>query len=123
MRRFPAEAAIGMHVESCPLGLRQRPIGGHPPPPAVIEPPRCVAPSRSAAHYESPHRRFRLDAVGGTLDPAVEPAPAQCEEIVGEIAVDRSRRAEIDISGIGQRPVAVGPRAEDQPNRAALPAQ
>jgi hypothetical protein len=109
-----------MQVKLRPLGLRQRPVRGRPPPSTMVEPTRGVASLRSAAHHEDPHSRLRLGAVGDTLEPAVEPAPAQYEEILGEIAVDWSRRPEIDISGVGQRPVAMGPRAEDQANRAAL---
>src|SRR5262249_40496909 len=55
--------------------------------------------------------------------PAVEPAAPQFEEIFGEVAVDRSRRAEIDIAGIAERAVAMRPRTEDQPDRTAFAAR
>src|SRR5215472_3653087 len=89
----------------------------------MIEPAGSIAPPRSAAHDEYAHRRLRLDAVRDPLGPAVEPASPQGEEILGEIAVDRSRRAEIDIASIAERAVAMRPRTEDQPHRTASAAR
>jgi len=121
IRQLAPEAVIRIQIEFCPVGLRQRPVGGSPPSTPVFEPPSGVAATGSTAHHKDPHRRLRLEAIGDTLQPAVEPAPAQREEILGEIAVDRSRRAEIDLPGVGQGAVAMRPRAEDQPGRTALP--
>src|SRR5207302_1939603 len=73
-----------------------------------------------AAHDKDPHWRLRLDIVGGTLKPTVEPKTPEREEILGEIAVDRCCRAEIDIAGIAERAVAMGPGPEDQAGGAAF---
>src|SRR5260370_6575961 len=108
-------------MEAGPLCPGQRPVGGLAPEPAMVEPAGRGFASGPAAHHKNADRRLAIDAIVEALDPAVEPAPPQGEEILREIAVDRGGWAEINLAGITERPVAMGPRAEDQLHRPALP--
>src|SRR6266446_4765380 len=109
-----------MQVERRPAGLRQRPLGRAAPASAMLETAVAIAPPRAAAHDEDAHRRLLVDTVGESLDPAVEPAPAQLKEILGKVAVDRSGGAKFNLAGMAQRAVPMGPRPEDQLHPAAL---
>src|SRR5262249_20773912 len=111
-------AAVGLQVEPGPAGLRQRPFGGTAPMPAMLEAAVAVASPRAATHDKDAHRWLLVDAVGETLDPAVEPAPAQFEEILREVPVDCSGGADLDLTGMARRAVAMRPRPEDQLHQA-----
>src|ERR1700722_448017 len=102
------------------MRLRQWPGIGFAPIPAMVEAPRRIAPSGAAAHHKDSHGRLAGDAVGRALDPAIEPAPAHGEEIVVQIAVERRPRTELDIAGERERAVAMRPRPEHEPHRAAF---
>src|SRR5439155_9860565 len=111
--------AIRLHVETGPKRLGQRPIAGLAPQAAVVEPAgRCLPPG-AAPHDENPHRRFAVDTVVEPLDPAIEPATSQFEEILGEILIDRRGRSEINLTRVTQRAIAMRPRAENQLRRPA----
>src|SRR5262244_653118 len=98
-----------MKVERGPARLRQRPRARISPSPAMLQAAVAIAPARTAAHNKNADRRLVVDAVALSLDPAVEPAAAQREKILRQIAVDRRRRAELDLAGMVQRPVAMRP--------------
>src|SRR5438270_717703 len=98
-------------MEAGPLGVGRWPVGGLAPKPAMIEPSgRGFAP-RPAAHHEEADRRLAVDAVVEPVDPAVEPATAQGEEIFGEIAVSRSRANQAAMSCAASVARAAGSRA------------
>jgi hypothetical protein len=62
----------------------------------------AVTSARTTAHHENARCGFVVDTVALPLDPAVEPSPSQGEEILGQIAVDNRRRAELDLAGMAQ---------------------
>src|SRR6516165_387319 len=86
----------------------------------MLEPDVAIAPARATAHHKDAYWRFLINTVGQPLDPTVEPAPPQFEEIFGEVLVDRSGAAELDLAGMAHRAIAMGPWAEDQLHPAAL---
>src|SRR6266446_9758797 len=65
------------------------------PTPAMVEAAVTIAAPRAAAHDEDAHRRLLVDTVGDSLEPAVEPAPAQFKEILREVCHRPERRGQI----------------------------
>src|SRR5258705_532084 len=76
------------------------PVGRAAPGAAVLKPALPGAPAAAAAHHEHAHRWLGGGAVVRALEPAVEPAQAQRQKILGEIVVERCRRTEIDSAGM-----------------------
>ena len=70
--------------------------------PAMLQSAVAVTSARTTAHHENARCGFVVDTVALPLDPAVEPSPSQGEEILGQIAVDNRRRAELDLAGMAQ---------------------
>ena len=85
----------------------------------MLEAAVAIAPPRAAAHHEDAYRRLLVDTVGEPLDPVIEPPPAQFEEIFCEVPIHRSGGAELDLTGMTQRAVAMRSWSEDQLHPAA----
>ena len=81
----------------------------------MLEPAVAVAPPEPPPMTKTRTGGSVVDPVGSALHPAVEPAPAQLEEILGQIAVDRRRRAELDLAGVVSERSPCVHGAEDQP--------
>src|SRR5262245_42627183 len=80
----------------------------------------CVLSAGAAAHDEDPYGRFVIDSILLVLQPAIEPAQPQAQQVRGNVASELGRRAEVDVAGKRFVIVAMSPGTEDQMLRTAL---
>src|SRR4051812_11215979 len=101
-------------------GVRYRPILLGAPAAAMVHAPGGVLCPAAATHDEEPYRWLIGYAVLLALEPGVEPAQSDGQVVGRKIAVERRGGAEVDVTRIGQRTIAMGPGTEDQPHRTLL---